>query len=116
MAYDLRPDPEPDPDPDLASILSVPRPMPTVVLTPHLRRFFDLPDRIEAQGKTVAQVLAALDERWPGLAFYVTDEQGRLRQHVAIWVDGRRVEDRDALADTVEPDGHVTILQALSGG
>ena len=90
--------------------------MPTVVLTPHLRRFFDLPGRIEAAGETVAEVLASLDARWPGLAFYVTDEQGRLRQHVAIWVDGRRVEDRAALADAVGPDGQVTILQALSGG
>ena len=90
--------------------------MPTVVLTPHLRRFFDLPDRIEVEGETVAAVLAALDARWPGLAFYVTDEQGRLRKHVAIWVNGRRVEDCDGLADPVAPDGQVTILQALSGG
>ena len=90
--------------------------MPTVVVTPHLRRFFDLPDRIEVEGETVAAVLAALDARWPGLAFYVTDEQSRLRRHVAIWVNGRRIEDRDGLADAVEPDGQVTILQALSGG
>ena len=90
--------------------------MPTVVVTPHLRRFFDLPDRIEVEGETVAAVLAALDAQWPGLAFYVTDEQGRLRQHVAIWVNGRRVEDREGLADAVAPDGQVTILQALSGG
>lgn len=87
-----------------------------VVLTPHLRRFFDLPARIEADGESVAEILAALDVRWPGLAFYVTDEQGHLRQHVAIWVDGRRVEDRLGLTDRVEPDGQVTILQALSGG
>lgn len=90
--------------------------MANVVLTPHLRRFFDLPDRIEAAGKTVAEVVSALDARWPGLGFYVTDEQGHLRQHVAIWVDGRRVEDRRELTDVVGPDAQVTILQALSGG
>lgn len=90
--------------------------MAIVVLTSHLRRFFDLPDRIEAEGGTVAEILAALDARWPGLAFYVTDEQGRLRQHVAIWVDGRRVEDREGLSDSVGQDAQVTILQALSGG
>jgi len=87
-----------------------------VVLTPHLRRFFDLPQTIRAEGRTVAEVLSALDARWPGLAFYVTDEQGRLRKHVAIWVDGRRIEDRESLADPVAPGGQVTILQALSGG
>ena len=90
--------------------------MANVVLTPHLRRFFALPDRIEAEGGTVADIVAALDAQWPGLAFYVTDEHGRLRQHVAIWVDGRRVTDRHGLTDAVEPNGTVTILQALSGG
>ena len=90
--------------------------MPTVSLTPHLRRHFDVPDRLVAEGDTVATVVADLDARWPGLGFYVTDEQGRLRKHVAIWVDGRRVADREHLADAVPPDGHVHVLQALSGG
>jgi len=90
--------------------------VPSVVLTPHLRRFFDLPDGIEVEGETVSQVVAALDRRWPGLGFYVTDEQGTLRKHVAVWVDGRRVEDRERLSDPVPRDGKVTILQALSGG
>lgn len=90
--------------------------MATALLTPHLRRFFDLPDRIDVEGATVAEVLAALDARWPGLAFYVVDEQGRLRKHVAIWVDGERVEDERGLSDAVGPNGTVHVLQALSGG
>lgn len=90
--------------------------VPSVVLTPHLRRYFDLPDGIEVEGETVAQVVAALDARWPGLAFYVTDEQGSLRKHVAVWVDGQRLVDRDRLSDPVSSGGKVTILQALSGG
>ena len=90
--------------------------MPTVLLTPHLRRFFDLPERIEVDGSTVAEVIQALDVRWPGLAFYIVDEQGVLRKHVAIWVDGNRVEDEDGLSDAVGTDGTVHVLQALSGG
>lgn len=90
--------------------------MPSVVLTPHLRRFFDVPEGIRVEGETVAQVVAALDARWPGLAFYVTDERGSLRKHVAVWVDGRRVVDRERLSDPVETNARVTILQALSGG
>ena len=90
--------------------------MPTAVLTPHLRRFFDLPERIEVEGRTVAEVLEALETRWPGLGFYVVDEQGHLRKHVAIWVDGRRVEDAEGLSDPVGSHGVVHVLQALSGG
>lgn len=90
--------------------------MPTVHLTPHLKRFHDVPSQCDVEGKTVAEVVRALDARWPGLGFYVTDEQGRLRKHVAIWVDGRRLNDPEALSDAVGPGAKVTILQALSGG
>jgi hypothetical protein len=90
--------------------------VPAVQLTPHLTRFFDVPTRLEAEGATVAEVVKDLDRRWPGLGFYVTDEQGRLRKHVAVWVDGKRLEDRETLSDAVPAAATVAILQALSGG
>ena len=90
--------------------------MARVCFTPHLRRFFDLPEDWQVEAGTVAAVVARLDETWPGLGFYITDERGRLRQHVAIWVDGRQVEDRETLADEVAAGSAVHILQALSGG
>ena len=90
--------------------------MASVRFTPHLRRYFDLPDAWPVEAGNVADVVARLDEKWPGIGFYITDERGRLRQHVAIWVDGRQVQDRDALADEVGADSAVVILQALSGG
>jgi hypothetical protein len=90
--------------------------VPTVRLTPHLRRFFaDLPSEVSVEAATVRDAVAALEARWPGLGFYVTDEQGMLRQHVAVFLDGRRVEDR-ALRDAVAPSSVVHIVQALSGG
>ena len=90
--------------------------MPTVAFTPHLRQFFDVPETTTVEGSTVAEVIGHLETRWPGFAFYVTDEQGTLRKHVAVWVDGRRVRDREQLSDAVAADGTVHILQALSGG
>lgn len=90
--------------------------MAAVRFTPHLRRYFDLPDRYEVEADTVAEVVARLDAQWPGLGFYITDERGRLRQHVAVWVDGSQVKDRATLQDAVPEDATVDILQALSGG
>jgi len=46
----------------------------------------------------------------------VLDEQGHLRQHVVIYIDGRRVADRTALSDALAPDDKVYVLQALTGG
>ena len=90
--------------------------MARISFTPHLRRYFDLPQEWVVDAGTVADVLGALDAQWPGIGFYITDERGRLRKHVAIWVNGDQIEDREGLSDLLAGDASVTILQALSGG
>ena len=52
----------------------------------------------------------------PGLRSYVLDDQGRLRTHVVIYVDGRPVRDRNSLADAVGENAEIHVMQALSGG
>jgi molybdopterin converting factor small subunit len=68
---------------------------------------------VEARGETLGAVLADLDRRHPGLRFRVVDEQGRIRQHMNVFVGGRPTRD---LGARVRPDDEVYILQALSGG
>ena len=57
-----------------------------------------------------------LDRRHPGLASYLVDERGRLRQHVNIFVGESSVRDRERLSDGVASDARLFIAQALSGG
>lgn len=90
--------------------------MATIRFTPHLRRFFDVPSEHQSAAGTVAELLSELDAQWPGIAFYIADERGALRKHVAIWVDGEQVQDPTTLSDALQPHSSVTILQALSGG
>lgn len=91
--------------------------MATVKFTRHLVRFFPtLTDNIPISGNTVADILIALDEQFPGLANYIINEQGQLRRHVNIFVDGDLIHDRETLSDTVADDHVVYIFQALSGG
>lgn len=47
---------------------------------------------------------------------YVLDDQGRLRQHMAAFIDGRQIIDRERLSDPVTPAAVIDIVQALSGG
>lgn len=89
--------------------------MPQVVFTPNLQRHLSCPPRAVA-GETVAATLQAVFADHPGLRGYVLDDQGRLRQHVAIFVDGRRINDRAHLSDPVRPESEVLVMQALSGG
>jgi len=52
----------------------------------------------------------------PRLRGYILDDQGRVRHHVAIFVDGGMVSDRDELTDTVGAASEIYVMQALSGG
>lgn len=54
-----------------------------------------------------------LDRQFPGLRFRVVDEQGRLRQHMKVFVNDEAARD---LTTTVDPADEVTLMQALSGG
>jgi len=68
---------------------------------------------VEAAGRTLAEVLADLDRRYPGLRFRVVDEQGAIREHVRMWVGGRLAR---TPAEPVGPADEVMIVGALSGG
>ncbi|MEO1289915.1 MAG: MoaD/ThiS family protein [Chloroflexota bacterium] len=90
--------------------------MATVKFTPHLKRFFPDLEEITIEANTVAEVVSATNNRWEGIADYVVDEQGALRKHVNIFVDGELIHDKQQLSDTVTSDSRIFIMQALSGG
>jgi hypothetical protein len=89
--------------------------MPVVAFTPNLKRHLDAPDVVVDSG-TVAEALEAVFERNPRLRSYIVDEQGRLRQHVAVFIGGELVRDRLGLTDLVKEHQEVFVMQALSGG
>ncbi len=89
--------------------------MAAVVFTPALRRFLRVPNT-NCVGATVAEVLAAVFGDNHALRSYVLDDQGALRRHVAIYVNGEPVRDRTALSDPVARDDEIYVFQALTGG
>ena len=68
---------------------------------------------VEAQGSTLEELLTDLDRRYPGLRFRVIDEQGALRPHMRLFVNGAQVRE---LALDLRPSDEVQFIQALSGG
>jgi molybdopterin synthase sulfur carrier subunit len=86
-----------------------------VRFTSHLVRHRPAP-MIEAEGATVAEVLGRGLADDDLLRSYVLDEQGRLRKHVTIYLDGQVISDRLRLSDAVGPQTEIYVLQALSGG
>lgn len=89
--------------------------MPSVSFTANLRRHLAAPPA-RVGGATVREALEEAFRANPPLRGYVLDDQGRLRRHVAVFVDGEPVRDRDGLLHPVGPAAELYVMQALSGG
>lgn len=89
--------------------------MPRLAFTPHLRRHVECTDGTYP-GTTVREVLESAFQSHPRLRGYLLDDQGRLRQHVAIFISGDMIRDRVTQQDVVSPETEIFVFQALSGG
>ncbi|MGE0744855.1 MAG: MoaD/ThiS family protein [Rhodospirillales bacterium] len=89
--------------------------MPVVTFTRALERFVEAPT-VTAAGTTLGETLNDVFATRPVLRGYVLDDQGALRRHVAVYVNGTLVRDRSGLSDPVGPSDEVFVLQALTGG
>ncbi len=88
-----------------------------LIFTQQLTRFTDAPE-VETTATVLRAGLEAAFDLNPLLRGYVLDEQGHLRKHVVIFVDGVRVRDHERVMLDVPLSSNSTvhILQALSGG
>jgi len=68
--------------------------------------------RVEANGATVAEVIADLDRRIPGIGSRVLDAGPSLRSHLNVFVAGERA----GLQSPVPAGADVHIIPAVSGG
>ena len=89
--------------------------MAEVRFTQNLRRHLETPE-LSVAGATVADVLDGVFRDHPALRGYVLDDQGRLRKHVTVFVDGAMIRDRARMSDAVGPASEIYVMQALSGG
>lgn len=67
-------------------------PMALVRLRPPLREVVGTRE-VPVPGSTVREILRGLERAHPKLAGWVLDDQGRLREHVAVFLEGERVAD-----------------------
>jgi molybdopterin synthase sulfur carrier subunit len=89
--------------------------MATVRFTQNIQRHIVCPTR-EASGSTLRAILDEYFRDNESARGYVLDEQGRIRQHMVVFIDGEMARDRDGLSDPAKPDSVVDVIQSLSGG
>lgn len=89
--------------------------MPHIRFTQNIQRYVKCAPR-DVEGRTVRESLEAVFADAPLVRGYLLDDQGALRKHVNVFVDGLPIRDRTALSDAVEPSAQIDVMQALSGG
>jgi sulfur-carrier protein len=67
---------------------------------------------ITLDGTSVVEVLRALEREHPRTLGWVLDEQGRIRQHVNVFVNGEMTRHDVPLA----PEDRVHVLPSITGG
>lgn len=87
-----------------------------IKFTNHLRQFFpDLCDD-EFHGLTVYDVLKNVNDSHPGILEFILDEHKNVRPHVNLFVNQSAIDRKDGLANEIDEDSVIHIIQAVSGG
>jgi len=87
--------------------------MADVHLPATLAPLFDgLPRRLDVEAATVGDVIAHLDERWPGVRDRLCEPGPALRRHINVYVD----RERAGLDTALGAASRVDVIAAISGG
>ena len=86
--------------------------MPIVTLRSPLRELVGGENEVRVEGATLGEVIVSLERSYPRLAGWVLDEQGAVRPHVTLFVNGDRVP----LDTAILSEDRVHVLPAISGG
>lgn len=87
--------------------------MATVFIPTQLRRLTEGCDRLDVDGATVADLVDAVERRYPGFRARVT-AGGDLAPGLSVAVDGETAA--HGLAEPVGPSSEVHFIPALGGG
>lgn len=86
--------------------------MATVTLRAPLKDLAGGNSELRLEGGSVQEVLRALEQQHPRTVGWVLDEQGRIRQHVNVFVNGDLTREDLPLA----PEDRVHVLPSITGG
>ncbi len=89
--------------------------MPTVLCTSRLHSVGPATAE-QFTGETLTELLQAMSKSYPRLSAYLLDDQGKLRKHVAIFIDGELIPRETVLTAPLRKESEVYLMQALSGG
>ena len=81
-----------------------------------LRKYTGGAEAVNADGATVAAIVADLDKRHPGIRDRICDESGAVRRFVNIFVNGEDIRFLQNLDTAVKAGDEVSVVPAIAGG
>jgi len=90
--------------------------MATVRIPTPLRKLTNELEVVEAGGNTIAEILASLDQAFPGLKERICDDEGNVRRFVNVFVNDEDIRFLDEKNTPVKPTDEISIVPAIAGG
>ncbi|HET6370191.1 MAG TPA: ubiquitin-like small modifier protein 1 [Nitrospiria bacterium] len=90
--------------------------MVTVRIPTPLRKLTEGQGEIKADGKSVQDLIDALERQYPGLRERLYDEQGELRRFVNIYVNEEDIRFMQGKETLLKEGDIVSIVPAIAGG
>ena len=87
-----------------------------VTLPSALRAYAQGQESVEVQAATLADAIARLTEGFPGLAYRILDDQGRLRRFVNAYVNDEPVSHLEPQGVRLRDGDSVHLLPSVAGG
>lgn len=90
------------------------------MITVHLP--VDLADEFQADrvvtvpDGSCAEMLQSLNRKYPGMASWLAESDGCFREHLSVFISGRRLAPRANISVPLADGSEVWILRAISGG
>ncbi len=91
--------------------------MMTIVYVPSpLRRVTGGQGKVQVAGRTVGELLDALERRYPGSRQQLCDEGGNVRSFINVFVNSTEIRQLQGLATPLKDTDEVSIIPAMAGG
>ena len=88
----------------------------TVRVPTPLQRLTNGQGEVQCEGKSVSDLLADLEKRYPGIKERICDDSGKLRRFVNIFVNDEDIRFLQGEQTAIKDGDEVSIIPAIAGG
>jgi len=87
-----------------------------VLLPTPLQKFTDNEASVELEAASVAALVEALEQRFPGIRARLCDDSGKLRRFLNVYVNSEDIRFLDNETTALSDGDEVSIVPAVAGG